>query len=190
MPATDPTRRRVLALLPAAAAAAACTTDIAPDVARQPLGDFRLDRVVVVIDEPVVPPYSRSLPPERVKAEVAQALERRFGRFDGAASYSIGVKVHGYVLSGPAVPVLLAPRSQLFLSANVYDARPARLNPEPRNLTVNEDAGGDTVIGSGYTQTADEQIAELAENAAVEIERWLRENPGWFGPAAAALPAG
>ena len=46
---------------------------------------------------------------------------------------------------------------------------------------VFEDAGGDQVVGSGYTQTADEQLEELASNAAIEIERWLRDNESWFG---------
>jgi hypothetical protein len=166
--------------------ATACTSDLDPDVARTGIGDFSLDRVVVIVDGPLVPPYSRSLSEAAVKSAVEDSLQARFGRFEGTGSYSIGVKVQGYVLSGPAVPVLFAPRSQLFLSVNAYDDSPARLNADTLNLTVHEDAGGDTVVGSGYSQTAEEQIAELASNAAIEIERWLRKNPDWFTGAARA----
>jgi hypothetical protein len=173
-------RRSALLLLSLPLLAAACTSELNPDVARTGIGDFSLDRLVVIIDDPLVPPYSRSLSQDKVKAALEDSLQRRFGRFEGTGKYSIGVKIQGYVLSGPAVPVLFAPRSQLFLSVNAYDEVPARLNPDTLDLTVHEDAGGDTFVGSGYSQTAEEQIAELAENAAIEIERWMRKNPDWF----------
>jgi len=188
---TNVIARRAAALLALPLLLAACTSELDPDVARSGIGDFSLDRIVVIIEDPLVPPYSRSLSEAQVKAAVEDSLKRRFGRFEGSGKYSIGVKVHGYVLSGPAVPVLFAPRSQLFLSVNAYDAVPARLNPDTLQLTVHEDAGGDTFIGSGYSQTAEQQIAELAENAAIEIERWMRKNPEWFrtAPGAAETPA-
>lgn len=163
-----------------AAALAACTTEIDPEIARQPIGEFRLEHLVVVVDEPIKGPVSRSISDAALEAAVTEAVQRRLGRFEGAGEYSIGIKVAGYVLAPRAVPVLFAPRSQLFLNVLAYDSTPARLHPEPKQLVVNERAGGDTVIGSGYSQTADEQLAELAENAAIEIERWLRENAGWF----------
>lgn len=159
----------------------ACTTEIDSATRNTGIGAFSLDRLVVLIDEPIVVPGSRRLPDETVRLAVERAVKRRLGRFEGSGDYSLGIKVQGYLLSGAAIPVLFAPRSQLFLSVNAYDSVPARLNPNPRNLTVNEDAGADTVVGSGYSQTAEEQLAELAENAAIEIERWLRENEAWFG---------
>lgn len=177
--------------------AAGCTSELDEATRNTPIGDFRLDRLVVVMDdEPQTGFHSRKVSNATLKAAVEKAVEPRLRRFEGAGSYSIGIKVQGYILAHPGVPILLAPRSNLFLSVNVYDAVPSRINEEPRNLTIWEDAGGDTVVGSGYTQSADEQLAELADNAAVEIERWLRENEAWFGGRAArpatppAPPAG
>lgn len=164
---------------------AACTSPLDPEVQRSGLGDFRLQHLVVIVDEPIKGVVSRSVTDAQLKTAVTDAVGDRFSRFSGDVPFSIGIKVQGYVLAPRAIPILFAPRSQLFLSVNAYDGAQQRLNTDTRNLIVNERAGGDTVIGSGYTQTAEEQLAELADNAAIEIERWLRENEDWFGGAAA-----
>jgi len=160
---------------------AACTAPLDPEVESSALGDFRLQHLVVIVDDPIKGPVSRSATDAQLKAAVTDAVGARFRRFAGDTPYSIGIKVQGYVLAPRAVPVLFAPRSHLFLSVNAYDGDQQRLNVETLNLTVNERAGGDTVIGSGYSQTAAEQLDELAANAAIEIERWLRANEDWFG---------
>lgn len=158
----------------------ACTTELDPEVASTAVGEFRLDRVVVVVDQPTIGPLSRKASDGEIETAVSDALMTRFSRFDGARPFSIGVKVQGYVLAVPGIPVVAAPRSMLFVSVNVYDDVPRRLNRKPKNMTIFEDAGGDTVVGSGYTQSAEEQLSELAENASIEIERWLRDNRDWF----------
>ncbi|PWR04439.1 hypothetical protein DKT77_01820 [Meridianimarinicoccus roseus] len=163
----------------------ACTQAIDPDVERSGLGDFSLDRLVVIVDDPTSSIVSRTVSDAQLKTAVTDAVGARLRRFEGEGSYSIGIKVQGYVLAPPGIPVLFAPRSTLFLSVNAYDSVPQRLNVDTRNLTIWEDAGGDTVVGSGYTQTAQEQLDELADNAAIEIELWLRENEAWFGGASA-----
>ena len=164
---------------------AACTTPLDPEVQRAGLGNFRLQHLVVIVDEPIKGPVSRTVTEAQLKSAVTEAMAARFGRFSGDTPFSIGIKVQGYVLAPRGLPILFAPRSHLFLSVNAYDGAQQRLNAETLNLTVNERAGGDTVIGSGYTQTAEQQLAELADNAGIEIERWLRENETWFGGAAA-----
>jgi len=158
----------------------ACTAELDEATRAAPIGEFKLDRLVVVVDEPIRGPVSRRSEDDAIREAVRSAVETRLRRFRGAGSYSIGIKVQGYVLAPPGIPVLLAPRSQLFLSVLAYDATPARINPEPLRLVVNERAGLDTMIGSGYTQSAEEQLEELAQNAAIEIERWLRDNAEWF----------
>lgn len=171
---------------------AGCTTELDEVTRNSPIGDFRLEHLVVVVDAPYRGPVSRSISDAALDAAVTEALKARLSRFDGSGAYSIGVKVTGYVLAPRAVPILFAPRSQLFLNVIAYDATPARLNAEPLQLVVNERAGGDTVIGSGYSQTAEEQLAELAQNAAIEVEKWLRANAEWFvsgGPAGAGAGA-
>jgi hypothetical protein len=164
---------------------AACTAELDEATQASSLGDFRLQHLVVIVDEPIQGAVSRSVTDTQLKDAVTNAVDARFRRFAGDTPYSIGIKVQGYVLAPRAVPVLFAPRSQLFLSINAYDGAQQRLNEDTRNLIVNERAGGDTVVGSGYYQTAEEQLAELAENAAIEVERWLRENEDWFGGARA-----
>lgn len=178
---------RPLLILPLTCAGlllAACTTELNPRVASSPVGDFRLDRVVVIVEEPTVGALSRRVDNDTLKSTVSQALEERFARFDGETTFAIGAKAQGYVLAQPGIPVVFSPRSMLFLSVNVYYVDPEgqafRLNDEPNNLTVFEDAGGDTFVGSGYTQSAEEQLEELASNAAIEIEKWMRSNAEWF----------
>jgi hypothetical protein len=168
-------------ILFALALLSACTSDIDPSVERSGLGDFNLDRLVVIVDDPTSSIVSRSASDDQLRKAVTDAVDARLRRFQGDGSYSIGIKVQGYVLAPPGIPVLFAPRSTLFLSVNAYDDVPSRLNVDTRNLTIWEDAGGDTVIGSGYSQTAQEQLDEMASNAAIEIELWLRENEDWFG---------
>jgi hypothetical protein len=43
-------------------------------------------------------------------------------------------------------------------------------------------------VGSGLTQSAEQQMTNLARNAALVIENWLAENPHWFDPAMDAPP--
>lgn len=164
---------------------AACTTEFDAATQASGLGDFRLDRLVVIADDATMGPLSRRTTDEALEIAVTEAFQTRFSRFQGDNTYSLGIKVQAYVLAQPGIPILLAPRSMLLLSVNVYNDVPVRLNPETKNLTVFEDAGGDTVIGSAYTQTKEEQLAEIASNAAIEIEVWLRENEEWFGGKAA-----
>ncbi|MCA8881622.1 MAG: hypothetical protein KDA73_17095 [Rhodobacteraceae bacterium] len=159
---------------------AGCTQEMDSATTASAIGDFRLDRLVVIADDPISGPVSRRVSDAELKAALTKAVDSRLRRFRGTGEYSIGIKVAGYVLAPRGVP-LLTPKSQLFLNVFAYDATPARLNPEPLQLVVNERAGGDAVVGSGYSQTAEEQLAELAENAAIEIERWLRKNEAWFG---------
>jgi len=168
---------------------AGCTEELPQDVVRGDLGAFRLDRLVVVADNPEQLPFSREMDAASLKAAVTKAVEPRFRRFKGDQLYSIGINIQAYSLAAPGIPVVAAPKSFLALSVNVYDDRPARLNAKPKRLLITEDAGGDAVVGSGYTQSAQEQLDELADNAAIEIERWLRENPGWFAPKSAPKSA-
>ncbi len=163
---------------------AACTQALDPEVERRGFGDFSLDRMVVIVDKPTVGALSRTVDDAVMKAAVARAMEGRLRRLQGTGRYSIGIKVQGYVLARPGIPILLTPRSALLLSVNVYDDVPRRLNPEPKNLTVFEDAGADFLVGSGYVQSREQQLDEMAANAAIEVERWLRENPQWFRPGA------
>lgn len=179
---------RLTSLMFALVAVAACTTELPQDVSQSDLGEFRLDRLVVIVDSPEQMPFSRQISDAAIEAALIEAVEPRLRRFDGDQLYSVGINLQGYSLAAPGIPVLAAPKSLLAMSVNVYDDRPVRLNRSPKRLVVTEDAGGDTVVGSGFTQSAEEQLQELADNAAIEIERWLRANPQWFAPRPEATP--
>lgn len=176
---------RLAAVLLTCIALMGCTTELDPDSYARPIGDFRLTHLRVNAKAPLVGALSRKASSEDLEAAVTDAVQSRFARFDGPGIYAMTADVAGYVLAAPGIPVLLAPRSLLALNVNLYvldngDWR--QLNAETNKLVVFEDAGGDTVLGSGYTQSAAEQLAEMSENAAIEIEKWIRDNPDWFTP--------
>lgn len=175
---------------------AACTNPNDLDTAPAPLGDFRLGHNIVVAPNPVKGPLSRTATKEEWIASVSAAIDERFGRYDGARLYHLGISIDGYVLARPGVPVVAAPKSILILQVTVWDDAAARkLNETPERFTVVESLSPDTVLGSGHTLTAEEQMQNLSRNAAKRIETWLVEQTreqGWFegsGPAAAPGPA-
>jgi hypothetical protein len=83
---------------------------------------------------------------------------------------------------------VLSPKSVVILRATVWDdAAKAKLNPEPREISILEAVSGNTLVGSGLTQSREVQLENLARRAAKEIETWLlREHraSGWFGGSA------
>lgn len=177
-------RRTVLLSIPALSLAAACgRRNVAgdPDV----LGNFQLGFAVVVAKNMKKVPISRDATVADWEAALQKALDDRFGRFtEGTKAYNIGVNVDAYALAPPGIPIVASPKSILVVSAIIYDdATATLLNPEGKGhqITAFERTSGDSVVGSGLTKTAQEQMDELAYVAAQSIEDWLRENPEWFG---------
>jgi hypothetical protein len=159
-----------------------------------PLGDFVLGLNVVIADEAGKVPISRSATPEEWEAAMKQAVEDRFGRYQGSRIYNIGIKIDGYALAPPGIPVVAAPKSVLAITANFFDdATQTRMHSEGKQIIVFESFSGDTIIGTGITRTKAEQMAALSYNAVKAVERWLLQNPEWFdldpAVAAAALAA-
>lgn len=171
--------RRLIAFGLLCAALSACTRPIEQEIAAQPIGDFSLANLVVVVNDPIKGPMSRELSDDQIEAAVRGAVQSRLGRFTGAGRYTIGIKVGGYVLARRGIPVLVAQKSILLMNVGLFDETGQMISGDWKRMTVFEEAGGDTIIGSGYSQTAEEQLAELANNTAIQIERWLRENADW-----------
>jgi len=165
-----------------ALALAACAAPEDLTQAPEPLGDFSLGYTVVVVDNPELGPFSRKAEDGEWQASLEEAIKARFERFQGKGTYHIAIKVQAYALAQPGIPLVLKPRSVLLISANVW--RPTgKINPDPKNITVWEGVSEKTfLLGSGLTQTRDEQMVKLSANAAREIEEWLREHPDWFRP--------
>ncbi len=161
-----------------------------------PLGDFALGLNIAVADNVQKVPISRTVTPEQWETEIIKAVDARFGRYDGAKLYNIGISVDGYALAPPGIPLVLKPKSVLVVTANIWDdAAGKKLNPEGRQFTIFEKLSPETFIGSGVTQSKQKQMEVLSYNVAKKVEGWLLEHPEWFGlppkgkPGAAPVPA-
>ena len=163
---------------------AACGTSDDLDKPPAPLGDFKLGHNVAVAPNLVKGPLSREADKELFTKIMQEAVAERFGRYDGDKLYHFGISLEGYVLAQPGIPIVASPKSILIIKFTIWDdAKGEKMNAEPEQITVIESFGGHTILGSGYTQTAEEQMKGLARNAVKQIERHLvqqRRAEGWF----------
>jgi len=167
-----------LTLALAACAAPDPLTDELPN-----MGDFQLGHNIVVADSMQQIPPSRGATAEEWVTILTSEIDRRFGTYDGDRLYHIAIAIDGYALAPPGVPLVLNPRSVLVLSVNVWDdAAGAKLHEEPEQIIVLEGAAAETaIIGSGLARNREEQMQVLARNAARQVQRWMLDNPEWFG---------
>ncbi|KIN62272.1 hypothetical protein Z946_1129 [Sulfitobacter noctilucicola] len=159
-----------------------------------PLGDFNLVHNIAVAPKAVKGPLSREVSEEVLVKALTDATEERFGRYSGTRDYHFGMSIEGYVLAQPGIPLVFSPKSILIINVTVWDdAKNKKLTPKPHQITVLESLDQGPVVGSGYTKSAEEQLKNLAQNAAKQLENYLvqqnKEN-GWFdGTADAAVAA-
>lgn len=183
----------VARLLPLAALALlmACADGRELGPLRPELDNFLLAHNIVLETNTTRGPLSRAAP-EGAWTEVLTAeVARRFGRYDGDRYYHIAINVDAYVLAMPGIPLVVSPRSILILGVHVWDDALGRpLNDERHQITVFESLSGETVLGSGLTQSAEVQMANLARNAVLQIENWMVANPEWFPPRASPDESG
>ncbi|MGB7319426.1 MAG: hypothetical protein WBC85_15790 [Planktotalea sp.] len=183
---------RFCALLVLAFGLSACEDISDLSKAPSPIGEFSLGHNVVVAPNLVMGPASREASSDAWIAAVSKAVDERFSRYDGEQLYHFGISLEGYVLAQPGLPIVLSPKSVLILKLTVWDdAAGTKLNDKPEQITVLETLDGDTIVGSGLTKTAEEQMETLAENSAKLIQRWItrqHRSELWFkrkaGPAA------
>jgi hypothetical protein len=160
-----------------------------------PLGDFNLAHNIVVAPKAQKGPVSREASEEELKVALTKAIADRFDRYEGERLYHFGVSVEGYVLAQPGIPLVLSPKSVMIVNLTVWDdAAGKKLNDKPHQITVFESLSGETVISSGLTQSAEQQLENLAVNVSGAIERYLvkqQRELGWFkgSKSAAAKPA-
>ena len=175
---------RFCAVLLAVLSLVACEDISDLSKAPTPIGEFALGHNVVVAPNIVKGPASREIGDEAWIEAVTKAVDARFSRFEGDQLYHFGISLEGYVLAQPGLPVVLSPKSVLILKLTVWDdAAGEKLNGEPEQITVLESLDGDTIVGSGLTKTAEEQMATLAENSAKLIQRYIirqHRSEQWF----------
>ena len=175
---------RILAMLMAVVMVAACNGARDLDEAPVGLGDFNLVHNIAVAPKAVKGPLSREVSQEVLEKALADATAERFGRYDGSRNYHFGMSVEGYVLAQPGIPLVLAPKSILIINLTVWDdAKNKKLTPEPHQITVFDSLDQGPIVGSGYTKSAEEQLKNLSQNAAKQIENFLvkkNREEGWF----------
>ncbi len=177
---------RFLVLFALLAGLAACTN--ANDLKDPPaeLGNFNLGHNIVVAPKMTKGPVSRDATPEEWIASLTGAIAERFDRYEGEGLYHFGVSVEGYVLAQPGIPIIASPKSVLIINLTVWDdAKGAKLNEKPEQITVLESFSGESIIGSGLTQSKEQQMQNLSRNAAKLIQDVLvrkQAEEGWFVP--------
>jgi len=172
---------RAPALLAVAGLLTACANGALLGDERTELGDFRLCYNIVTLNDAVQGPLSREADLDVFADNIRSEIDRRFGRYDGDRLYHIAIHLDAYVLAVPGIPLVASPRSALIISVNLWDDQLGRpLNEEPQQFSVLESMTGENVLGSGLTQTAEEQMQVLSANAAIRIENWMSEHPEWF----------
>ena len=160
---------------------AACGAgDPALEVPRE-MGTFQLGHNVVVAPDPQRGPLSRTVDEEAFAAILREEIGARLGRYEGGNLLHLGVSIEGYVVAAPGIPLVASPKSILIVKVSVWDDATQRRLSEGENLYVFESLTGETLIGSGLTQSADQQMRNLSRNAAGAIQRYLLENPEWLG---------
>ncbi|WP_210115042.1 hypothetical protein [Roseovarius aestuariivivens] len=171
-------------LLIAGLALTACTNPNDLDKTPVYLGNFHLGHNVVVAPNLTKGPASREASQEEWIAYMTKAIDERFSRYEGTRLYHLGISIEGYVLAVPGIPLVASPKSALILNVTVWDdAKQAKLNAKPETVTVVESISGNTILGSGVTQSKEVQMKNLSRNAAKLIQNWLvRQNnaEGWF----------
>ncbi len=178
-------------------ALAACTGAKDLDAPLVPLGNFKLGHNVVVAPKvQTTAAVSREVPKEELTAALQSAIAERFDRYEGTKDYHFGVSIEGYVLAKRGVPVVAAPKSAMIIRLTVWDdARGVKLNEEPEQLTVLETLDGESIVGTGWSQSAETQLLNLSRNTAQAIENYLvkmKAEEGWFEdvPGTASLENG
>jgi hypothetical protein len=173
---------RTTFLLGALALVAACNVgpqDRTPD----DLGEFKLGHNVVVASKMRQGPISRDATAEEWQTTIRDAVQARFGGFDGDQLYHFGISVEGFMLAPEGF--IYNPRSMLVINVTVWDdAAGKKLNDEVHQITVVEDSTTTTFFkGSGRERTKQEQMDGLTANALDQLGDWLserHEQDGWF----------
>ncbi|MBK5926317.1 hypothetical protein [Rhodobaculum claviforme] len=182
--------RTSLAVVLAGVLLAGCNSARDLDDPTVPLGDFYFGHNIVVAENAQRGPLSREAGAEEWEEVLRSEMDRRFRRFDGDRLYHLAIGVEGYILAVPGIPVVASPKSALIFSVSVWDdAAGGRINT-PHRITVLESVSGGNLISSGLVMSREEQMQDLAQNAARSIEVWMRDNIDWFGgdPDAGSLP--
>jgi len=175
---------RRLAILLTALVLTACGAE--EDLSQPPeaIGQFRLGHNIAIADNIQLGPFSRTLSEDTIEGTVQSAVAERLRRYDGNGLYHLGLNVGGLVLAQPGIPLIYSPNSVMIVDVTVFDnSTQSKLNEEPKRFVVGEGIRNTVpIIGSGYVRSAEDQLANVSQNFARQLEDWLGDNPEWFAP--------
>lgn len=172
---------KCVSILVLAGLVAACDPRADLDEApKRDLGPFLLGHNIVVSRNPAVGPGSIPVTEAEWQKAITGAIDERFGRYKGDRLYHFGLSVDGYFLTSldagvPGVPSL---KSIVFVTATAWDdALGRKLNEEVHEISVIS-----AVTDAGPFPSKAELLDTLGAQVALEVERWLLDNPDWFRP--------
>ncbi|RLJ40776.1 hypothetical protein BCF46_3347 [Litoreibacter meonggei] len=174
--------RAILAALSVATVLSACAV-ANPDTEEQvPLGDFKLDLNVAVTDNARKMGVTRAATAEEWEQVLEAAIDKRFRRYEGEKLYHLSYSLDGYILATKGGRLALAPRSAMSVTVHVWDSETkTRLEERSKQILVLEQLDGETFIGSGFFNSKEQQMQNLAAQFAKAVERWLVSNGDLFG---------
>jgi hypothetical protein len=148
----------------------------------RPMGNFAMGLNVVVPETAQTIAISRKADPDEWKTVMTDAMQERFGRYQGDKLFDFGISIDGYMLAPPGVPLVASPRSALIITVTVWDdAKKELLVKGGKRITVMEGMSGESIVGSGWTQNKHAQMKKLARNAAKAVQEYMLDHPEWLG---------
>lgn len=147
-----------------------------------PMGNFAMRANFVDAAKAQTIPLSRTATPEAWSAALKEALQERFGAYQGDKPFEFGISIDGYILAPPGVPLVASPRSALIIRVHVYDTVKKQFLVEGgKRMTILEGMSKDSLLGSGWTQNKQAQMKKLARNAAKAVQDYMLDHPEWLG---------
>ena len=153
-------------------------SDISPI---QPIENFRLGHLVVKAENTQKGFFSRKASEQVLEDTLKNKLLISLSKQNGNHFFHISVVVSAYVLAKPGIPIILSPKSILIVDVSIFDDdSEQKVFDKPKRFSVFESLSSNTLIGSGLTLTAEEQLDNLTTIATYKINQWLVSNKDIF----------
>ena len=147
----------------------------------QPIENFKLGHLIVKAENTQRGFFSRNASEEILEHTLKTKLTNLLSNQNGNHFFHLSVVVSGYVLAKPGIPVILSPKSVLIIDVSIFDDETEqKVFSKPKRFSIFESLSSNTIIGSGLTLTAEEQLDNLTTIATHKISQWLISNKNIF----------
>ena len=145
------------------------------------IGNFKLGHLVVKAENTQKGFFSRNVSEEILEKTLKEKLSKLLNNQNGDHFFHISAVISGYVLAKSGIPVLLSPKSVLIIDVFIFDDQTQqKVFENPRRFSIFESFSSDTIIGTGLTLTAEQQLDDLTTIAVNKIGDWLIDNKEIF----------